>query len=111
MEDVNENAQLSYESIKITGSAFQEIYDTSLSLLNEIQEVSKVTEAMAIASQETVASLDHVNTIFQDTTDKTQQIASLSEEQYAMIEEITASTEELSKMAESLSSSIQAFKL
>ncbi|MFJ8261855.1 methyl-accepting chemotaxis protein [Rummeliibacillus sp. NPDC094406] len=111
MENVNEKAQLGYESIRITGSTFKEIYETSVSLSNEIQEVSNVTEAMAVASQETVASLDHVNTISQDTTDKTQHIASLSEEQYAVIEEITASTEELSKMAESLSNSIQVFKL
>ena len=69
------------------------------------------SEEIAAITQQVSESIDQISNASDSTTQQTQQVAGLAQEQYAAIEEMTAASDFLRDLSEQLTSQISHFRL
>jgi methyl-accepting chemotaxis protein len=91
--------------------AFLQMEKSTHSIVEQIVEVSAITEEMSASAQEISASVEDMANVAVTSSGNTQNVSAASEEQLASMEEISLAAESLSKMAEQLQMVVDRFKL
>jgi methyl-accepting chemotaxis protein len=93
------------------GKAFQQMEKSTLSIVEQIVEVSAITEEMSASAQEISASVEDMANVAITSSGNTQNVSAASEEQLASMEEVSLAADSLAKMAEQLQTIVDRFKL
>lgn len=91
--------------------AFKQIEESTVRIVEQIHEVSAVTEQMSASVDEITESVGLVANTSSKNMDAYQNITSATEQQLASMQEMTSASEGLAKMAADLSAKIEYFKL
>jgi len=97
--------------VERTGSAFDRIVNTALTVAEQAQEASAAAEELSANSEQVYATLQELNHIARRTAEGSESISALTEEQIAMMEQIHHESESLSEMAQTLKAMIGEFKV
>jgi len=97
--------------VERTGSAFDRIVNTALTVAEQAQEASAAAEELSANSEQVYATLQELNHIARRTAEGSESISALTEEQIAMMEQIHHESESLSEMAQTLKAMIDRFKV
>ncbi|MGF9824611.1 methyl-accepting chemotaxis protein [Brevibacillus agri] len=97
--------------VTATGTAFEQISDSTAHLLTRTDEVSAEMKKISQEMQTIVAAIDHISQIAIQSAGNSQTVAAAAEEQNASMEEISAAVTMLAKMAEELNDTVRSFKL
>ncbi|XOS92216.1 methyl-accepting chemotaxis protein [Brevibacillus laterosporus] len=91
--------------------AFTNIQASTQHIVEQIHDVSAITEQMSASAQEVSASMREIAQIAQGMAASSQSVTGASEEQLASMEEITSSSTALTQMAEGMRRSVERFKV
>ncbi|MED1663248.1 methyl-accepting chemotaxis protein [Brevibacillus laterosporus] len=91
--------------------AFTNIQASTQHIVEQIHDVSAITEEMSASAQEVSASMREIAQIAQGMAASSQSVTGASEEQLASMEEITSSSTALTQMAEGMRRSVERFKV
>ncbi|MCR8996752.1 methyl-accepting chemotaxis protein [Brevibacillus laterosporus] len=91
--------------------AFTNIQASTQHIVEQIHDVSAITEQMSASAQEVSASMREIAQIAQGMAASSQSVTGASEEQLASMEEITSSATALTKMAEGMRRAVERFKI
>lgn len=97
--------------VNATGTAFEQIADSTAHLLTRTDEVSAEMKQISQEMQAIVTAIDHISQIAMQSAGNSQTVAAAAEEQNASMEEISAAATMLAKMAEELNDTVRSFKL
>ncbi|MGM0713548.1 methyl-accepting chemotaxis protein [Brevibacillus parabrevis] len=97
--------------VNSTGTAFEQITDSTSLLLTRTDEVSAEMRKISQEMQAIVSAIDHISQIAMQSAGNSQTVAAAAEEQNASMEEISAAATMLAKMAEELNDNVRSFKL
>lgn len=90
------------ELVKRASAAFEKIDKASLTVLEEVEEVSASLEQISATSEEVTASVEALTQIAQTATSSSQNVAASSEEQLASVHEMTRLIDELNDVSRQL---------
>lgn len=97
--------------VRSTGTAFEQITDSTTQLLNRTNEVSVEMSKISNQMQAIVSAITHITQIAEQSAGNSQTVAAAAEEQNASMEEISSAATMLAKMAEELNDAVRTFKL
>ncbi|QDX95485.1 methyl-accepting chemotaxis protein [Brevibacillus laterosporus] len=91
--------------------AFTNIQASTQHIVEQIHDVSAITEQMSASAEEVSASMHEIAQIAQGMAASSQGVTAASEEQLASMEEITSSATALTQMAEGMQRAVEKFKV
>ncbi|QOS99235.1 methyl-accepting chemotaxis protein [Brevibacterium sp. JNUCC-42] len=91
--------------------AFTNIQASTQHIVEQIHDVSAITEQMSASAEEVSASMHEIAQIAQGMAASSQGVTAASEEQLASMEEITSSASALTQMAEGMQRAVEKFKV
>jgi methyl-accepting chemotaxis protein len=92
-------------------NAFLQMEKSTHNIVEQIVEVSAITEEMSASAQEISASVEDMANVAVTSSGNTQNVSAASEEQLASMEEVSLAADALAKMAEQLQNIVDRFKL
>ncbi|WP_442780459.1 methyl-accepting chemotaxis protein [Bacillus sp. Au-Bac7] len=98
-------------AISTAGNSFAEIKGSVSEVAEQIGQVSAAAQQMLVGAEQVVGSIEVISEIAQVSSEGTQNISSITEEQLASMEEIEASSITLSRLAEELQETVSKFKV
>lgn len=111
MQQVSSEVQQGVTVVTKTGSAFEEILQTSAEVSEHIVSVSAVAQQMSASAEQMLATFESLQQTAHATAANTQSSTRLVEEQYATMNDVATSAETLAKLAEQLNQEVTKFKL
>jgi methyl-accepting chemotaxis protein len=111
---MGQKMQEAEQGILIVGKAekaFQQMEKSTYSIVEQIVEVSAITEEMSASAQEVAASVEDMASVAKNSSGNTQNVSAASEEQLSSMEEVSLAADSLAKMAEQLQNIVDRFKL
>lgn len=111
MRQVSSEVQQGVTVVTKTGSAFEEILQTSAEVSEHIVSVSAVAQQMSASAEQMLATFESLQQTAHATAANTQSSTRLVEEQYATMNDVATSAETLAKLAEQLNQEVTKFKL
>ncbi|MEK8129543.1 methyl-accepting chemotaxis protein [Paenibacillus filicis] len=103
--DVERGIQVTAEAYR----AFENIQSSTQHIVNQIHDISAITEQMSASSEEVSASVHEMSHMAQGTMDSFQSVSAAAQQQLAAMEEISSATAALSKMAEDMQRTVERF--
>lgn len=97
--------------VQSTGTAFEQITDSTGHLLTRTEEVSAEMRQISQQMQTIISAIGHISQIAEKSADNSQTVAAAAEEQNASMQEISSAATMLAKMAEEMNDAVRSFKL
>ncbi len=111
MELTKKAAQEQDSAVKDTNSAFENISNALLQLIESINKVSQESISMKEMKNEIVGTISNISASTQQTAASAQQVSASSEEQLAAMEEVSGGAQKLKETSVQMDDIINKFKL
>ena len=99
------------EAVNKVGDFFESIAAKIDIVANQVQQVSEATHAISLGNNETVAAIDNIAAISEQSAASSQEINAAAEEQSASMDEVTKSAQNLAYLANELQDMVSKFQV
>jgi methyl-accepting chemotaxis protein len=109
-QDVVTNVELGMTVTGDAQTAFQQIEQSTKHIIEQIQDVSAITEQMSASADQVTASVARIADTSAKSQDAFQSVTAATEQQLASIQEIASAAEGLAKIANEMNGQVEYFK-